>query len=63
MKQYKQINNWTIKEKSLDEIPHPMTEENRFAVFAPDGRWMEDNLTLEQAEEYCNENLDFVKTI
>jgi proline racemase len=56
VKKLKQINGWIIKEKRLDEVPMGTDDSNRYAVFAKDGRWMEDNLTLAQAEEYCKEN-------
>lgn len=50
-KRIKQINNWIIR----------FTEAYQYAVWTPDGKCMEDRLTLEQAEEFCRENTDFVR--
>lgn len=47
----KQINNWIIR----------YTEIYQYSVWSPDGRCYEDRLTLEQAENYCKENTDFVR--
>lgn len=47
----KQINNWIIR----------YTEIYQYSVWSPDGRCYEDRLTLEQAENYCKENMDFVR--
>lgn len=60
MKELKRINKWIIKEKSLDEVPANIADDRRYAVFAPDGTFQEDNLTLAEAEEFCEDNLDFV---
>lgn len=60
LKRYRQINNWVIKEKSLDEVPSWVNENRRFVVFAPDGRCMEDNLLQEEAIDFCNENKELV---
>lgn len=60
MKKVKQLNNWIIKEKREDEVPMGIDLESRFAVFSPEGVFMEDNLTLEKAEEFCSKNLDYV---
>ena len=61
MKRHKQINHWIIKEKRLDEIPAHLPETQRFAVFSPYGIWQEDNLTEEQAIDFCKTNLDYAK--
>lgn len=50
-KRIKQINNWIIY----------YTEIYKYAVWSPDGRCYEDRLTLEQAEEFCRENKDYVR--
>lgn len=50
-KRIKQINNWIIR----------YTEIYQYAVWSPDGRCYEDRLTLEQAEEFCSENKDYVR--
>lgn len=68
MKRIKQINNLTIKQETAEQIgwfnqitvPNP--NYNKFAVYSPDGICLEDGLTLEQAESYCNETLDYLKT-
>ena len=61
MKKIKQINNWTIKEKSIGEVPKWIADNRKYGVFSPSGIFMEDNLTLEEAESFCKENLDYVK--
>src|SRR3990167_3174558 len=61
MKKILQINNWVIKEKNDDEIPLSISLTQRYCVFAPNGRFMEDNLTLQQAINFCNDNEDYVK--
>lgn len=48
----KQINNWIIR----------YTEIYQYSVWSPDGRCYEDRLTLEQAEEFCRDNKDFVRS-
>ena len=50
-KKIKQINNWIIRYAELYQ----------YSVWSPDGKCMEDRLTLEQAEEFCRENTDFVR--
>ena len=50
-KKIKQINNWIIRYAELYQ----------YSVWSPDGKCMEDRLTLEQAEEFCRENKDFVR--
>ena len=61
MKTIKQINNLIIKQKGLGEITSFTGAYmlNRYVVFAPKGICLEDNLTLEQAEEFCKNTLDF----
>jgi hypothetical protein len=55
MKKVKQINYWIIKERNIKD-PH------RFAVVHPDGTMMiGGELTIEQAEEFCNTDLRFTK--
>ena len=49
-KKIKQINNWTIY----------YTELQQYAVYNPAGICIEDRLTLQQAEEFCRQNLDYV---
>lgn len=49
-KRIKQINNWIIR----------YTEIHQYSVWSPDGRCYEDRLTLEQAEEFCRDNKDYV---
>ena len=61
MKAIKTVNRWIIKEKRLEEIPAMCGDNQGYAVFAPDGRWTEDNLTYEQAIEFCKNNLDWIK--
>jgi hypothetical protein len=61
MKFFKKVNGWIIKEKKLDEVPHWIDDDKRYGVFSPDGRFLEDHLTIEQAIEWCNENNDYAK--
>ena len=49
-KKIKQINNLQIR----------YAEAYQYAVWSPDGRCLEDRLTLEEAEEYCKETKDFI---
>lgn len=51
-KRVKQINNLVIR----------YTEAYGYAVWTPDGICWEDGLTLEQAEEFCRETTDYIKT-
>lgn len=48
----KQISNLTIR----------YTRHHQYSVWTPDGKCWEDNMTLTQAEKYCNETTDFVET-
>jgi hypothetical protein len=50
MKEVKQINNWIIKENGM----------GLYCIYSPLKKCMEDNLTLEQAESFCKENLDYI---
>lgn len=64
MRFFKQVNGWIIKEKRPDEVPNFVEEERKYTVFAPKGppyygSFLEDNLTLREAVEWCNENNDF----
>lgn len=52
-KKIKQINNLIIRYK----------EDNGYSVWTPMGICWEDRLTLEQAENYCRETLDFVSRV
>lgn len=61
MKFYKKINGWVIKEKKIDEVPSTIEDNRRYGVFTPEDRFMEDNLTLDEAIEFCNNNDDFAK--
>ncbi len=47
----KQINNLTIS----------FYEPYNYCVFSPDGKCLEDRMTLEQAEKYCRKTKDFLK--
>ena len=47
----KQINNLTIR----------YTELYQYAVWTPDGRCLDDRMTLEQAEDFCKNTKDFLK--
>lgn len=49
-KRIKQINNLVIR----------YTDEFQYAVWTPDGVCWEDRMTLEQAESFCRETMDFV---
>lgn len=60
MKTLKKVNGWIIKEKRFDEVPSFVEDERKYAVFAPKGqpfygKWMEDNLTLDEATDWCND--------
>lgn len=50
-KRVKQINNLTIT----------YTKDFAYTVYTPDGRCLEDRLTLEQAVAFCKQTTDFVK--
>lgn len=50
-KKIKQINNLVIR----------YSEMYGYSVYTPDGRCWEDNLTLEQAEQYCKDTKDFLR--
>ena len=50
-KKIKQINNLIIR----------YSEMYGYSVYTPDGICWEDNLTLEQAEQYCRETKDFLR--
>jgi aromatic ring-opening dioxygenase LigB subunit len=63
MKKVKQINNLIIKEKRPDEIATFEKEEQRYCVFTPHGIYLEDNLTLEQAEDFCKNTKDFLNKL
>jgi hypothetical protein len=55
MKKIKQLNGFIIKEKRIDEIPLGIDENRKYAVFTKDGRWLEDNLTYDEAIRVCEE--------
>lgn len=61
MKIIKRINNWIIKEKKENEIPQGYTLKQGYAVFTPDKKLMEDNLTYQQAVEFCVNNTDWIQ--
>lgn len=50
-KRIKQINNLIIR----------YTEHYQYAVWSPDGRCLDDRMTLEEAEEYCRNTKDFTQ--
>lgn len=50
-KRIKQVNNLLIR----------YTEIYQYAVWTPDGRCLEDRMTLEQAEGFCRDTKDFIK--
>lgn len=50
-KKIKQINNLIIR----------YTKDFQYAVWTPDGRCWEDRLTLEHAEDFCKNTVDFIK--
>jgi hypothetical protein len=63
MKKIKQINNFVIKQDTARQISYfgnIMDNPNylKCSVFSFDGRCLEDRLTLEQAENFCNANKD-----
>ena len=49
-KRIKQINNLTIR----------YTEAYQYAAWTPDGRCLEDRMTLGQPEEFCRQTKDFI---
>jgi hypothetical protein len=55
------INNFVIKEKAISKIPLTKNLNHRFSVFSPDGRFLEDNLTLKQAQEFCKNDTTFLR--
>jgi aromatic ring-opening dioxygenase LigB subunit len=61
MKKIKQINNWTIKEKALKEVPKHIADNRKYVVFSPTDICQEDNLTYDEAVEFCQNNLDHVQ--
>lgn len=67
MVKVKQINNLTIKMDNIERFKwvgkstYPNPNYGKYAVYTPDGKCWEDGLTLEQAEEYCNNTTDFKK--
>lgn len=64
MKKIKQVNNWIIKEKRHDEVPSNLPLERCYAIFSPNGKiFQEDNLTWEEAIEFCQENKDYIGNI
>lgn len=50
-KKIKQVNNLVIH----------FTPMYKYAVWSPDGKCLEDRLTLEQAENFCKNTKDFVQ--
>lgn len=56
MKKIKQLNGFIIKEKRLDEIPSWVSDERRYAVFNSEGIFLEDNLFLDEAISFCEDN-------
>lgn len=62
MKKVMVKNRWVIRKKRDDQVPSHLPLERRYVVFSPDGECMEDNLTYDEAIEFCTENLDHVKS-
>ena len=65
MKKIKQINNLVIKQDTARQISYfgnIMDNPNylKYSVFNLDGKCLEDRLTLEQAENFCNTNKSFM---
>lgn len=67
-KRIKQINNLIIKQDTAESIQifnrSPISNPNykKYSVWTPDGKCWEDGLTLTQAEEFCKETTDYLKT-
>jgi len=61
MEKVRQINNLIIKQKKEEEVPFGLPVERCFIVVAPDGKVLEDNLTKEEAIDFCQEVTDFVR--
>lgn len=61
MRKVKQLNNWIIKEKRIGEVPMNLSTDHRYVVFSPTGKCQEDNLTIDQAVEFCETNLDYIQ--
>ena len=65
MKKVKQLNRCTIKLDTAQKLNWFGTVINnpnygKYAVYAPDGRCLEDGLSLGEAIEYCNDTTDFL---
>lgn len=65
MEKIKQINNLVIKQDTAKQISYfgnIMDNPNylKCSVFSLDGKCLEDRLTLEQAENFCNTNEGFI---
>lgn len=68
MKKIKQINNLVIKQDTARQISYfgnIMDNPNHLnhlkcSVFSLDGKCLEDRLTIEQAEDFCNTNKGFI---
>jgi hypothetical protein len=53
MKKVKQMNNWLIKERRLDEVPKHIADDHRYCVCTLDGIIQEDNLSWDDATGFC----------
>lgn len=63
MKRIKQINKWIILERRENDPYYNSVEKDRnYVVKSPKGIISEDRLTLQEAEEFCVENKDFIIT-
>lgn len=65
MKKIKQINNFVIKQDTARQISYfgnIIDNPNylKYSVFNLDGKCLEDRLTFEQAEDFCNTNKGFI---
>lgn len=60
MKKIKQLNNWIIKEKNWSELPSNVEAFRKFCVFSPTGIFQEDNLSYEEAVDFCKRNKDYI---
>lgn len=65
-KKIKQINNLTIYQDTIKQVNYfgnIMDNPNfeKYSVYTPDGRCLEDRMTLEQAEDLCKNTKDFLK--
>ena len=61
MKKIKQINNLVIKQDTARQISYfgnimDNPSHLKYSVFSLDGKCLENRLTLEQAENFCNTN-------